>query len=109
MNKLLVYIPRDTIPKLLHADDLRFHISRYYHATLSNGDSISVVIPQSYEASATLHTHGCTVLPGMHATEPIGEAVAALLKDYDAKPTETMRQVAARMHPLHGPAFHPDY
>lgn len=78
-------------------------------AGITDGRIIVVGNPKHHAARFLLAEEpGVTVLPGQHDPAQIGDSVAAALAHVKAKPTETMREVALRLHAEHGPAFHPD-
>lgn len=80
-----------------------------YCSGVDSNRSICVIYPRHHHARFALADEpGVTVMPGMHDPTPIGATVAAALAHVNAKPTETMREVALRLHEKHGSAFHPD-
>jgi hypothetical protein len=74
----------------------------------STGRVIVAVYPRhAHTRFALADEPGVVVLPGFHDPAPIG-ALAMHLAHVEAKPEETMRAVALRLHVAHGPDFHPD-
>lgn len=78
------------------------------HTSESAGVMLAAIEPRHANLRFELALEeGVTVLPGPHDPAPIGD-LHKQLAHVDAKPHETMRAVALRLHVAHGPIFHPD-
>lgn len=106
MMKLMLITTRDVIHEVLQAGS---HIDGAHGALIGGETFIFVVRPRHFGARFELAKDArVMVLPGVHDPTPIGATIAGALSHVNAKPTETMREVALRLHAVHGPAYHPD-
>lgn len=107
MQKILVLVSADAIEKLSMHYLTAGTVTHW--SMIDEKHSIAAIFPRHLHARFALaEEDGITVLPGHHDPAPIGPAIAAALTHVKAKPTETMRAIALRLHAAHGPAFHPD-
>lgn len=85
------------------------HVSRAHASLIGDGRMMVIVEPHNYNARFALADDaGITVLRSHNDSSPIGTTGAAHLTHVNAKPNETMRDIALRLHEKYGPAFHPD-
>ena len=75
---------------------------------LGDGRVQAVVYPYQHSLRREMGAEvGVSILPGMHDPAPIGD-VHQHFTHAGAQPHHTAREVALRLHDLHGDQFHPD-